>query len=69
MDTTSTIQNQFRYFKNKTPSFVPKEDGFITTSGNPSLGIKYGNNYQNLNLSVENNNIKFNNGLGTKWQS
>jgi hypothetical protein len=52
MDTTSTIQNQFRYFKNKTPSFVPKEDGFITTAGNPTLGSKYGNNYTTVQTII-----------------
>lgn len=47
-------QNNFRYFKNKNPSYKPIEDGFITTSGNPSLGIKYGNTTSLNNYSLSN---------------
>lgn len=36
-------QNAFRYYKNKTSTYKPIDDGFITTSGNPQLGMKYGN--------------------------
>ncbi len=46
-------QNNFRYFKDKKPIYKPVEDGFITTSGNPSLGMKYGNNYP-ANYSIVN---------------
>lgn len=42
--TQKELINQFRYIKNKTTKFVPQEDSFISTAGNPSLGIKYGNN-------------------------
>jgi hypothetical protein len=41
------LENNFRYFKDKTPKYKPVEDGFITTSGNPQLGIKYGNTNTN----------------------
>jgi hypothetical protein len=38
----------FRYFKKKISyvptSYIPTEDGFITSSGNPTLAAKYGNN-------------------------
>ncbi len=66
------VQNNFRYFKGKTPKYKPVEDGFITTSGNPSLGMKYGNFNQtkNIETTVKNtSNIKFNTGLGTEWQN
>ncbi len=58
METTTTnqqaiAQNSFRYFKDKKPTYKPVEDGFITTSGNPSLGMKYGNNYP-ANYSIVN---------------
>ncbi len=70
METTTTTQqpiaqNSFRYFKDKKPIYKPVEDGFITTSGNPSLGMKYGNQYPNMPVndqSVKPNDIKFNNG-------
>jgi hypothetical protein len=36
--------NYFRYIKDKKPvTFKPVEDGFVTSSGNPTLGTKYGN--------------------------
>jgi len=73
---TTTTPNGFRYFKDKKPlTYKPIADGFITTSGNPSLGMKYGNQYSNIpqkpvnEQSVKSNDIKFNNGLGTEWQS
>lgn len=73
MTPTTPVQNNFRYFKDKKPStYKPIPDGFITTSGNPSLGMKYGNQYPNMPVndqSVKPNDIKFNNGLGTEWQS
>jgi hypothetical protein len=47
------VQNNFRYFKDKKPTYKPVEDGFITTSGNPSLGMKYGNTNSN-NYSINN---------------
>jgi hypothetical protein len=40
-------ENAFRYYKNKTSTYKPIDDGFITTSGNPKLGLKYGNFYSN----------------------
>ena len=46
------VQNNFRYFKDKNPTYKPVEDGFITTSGNPSLGIKYGNTDFKNNYSI-----------------
>ncbi len=32
-------------------SFIPKEDGFITTSGNPQLGEKFGNIHEIMNVT------------------
>ncbi len=73
MEITTTqqpiTQNNFRYFKDKKPIYKPIEDGFITTSGNPSLGMKYGNIYPNVKPVENTSNIKFNNGLGIEWQS
>ena len=39
---TQQISNM-RYFKKKT-TYVPTEDGFVTSAGNPVLAAKYGNN-------------------------
>jgi len=47
-------QNNFRYFKDKNPKYKPVEDGFITTSGNPQLGSKYGNTNSKNNYSTTN---------------
>ncbi len=70
METTTTTQNSFRYFKDKKPTtYKPVPDGFVTTSGNPSLGMKYGNIYPNVKPVENTSNIKFNNGLGIEWQS
>jgi hypothetical protein len=33
----------YRYYK-KTSTFVPKDDGFVTSAGNKDLAAKYGNN-------------------------
>jgi hypothetical protein len=64
------LVNQFRYIKNKTTNFIPKEDSFITTAGNPILGSKYGNingiNNITTNIikqSVINNTSNLNNNL------
>ena len=36
---------QYRYFTKKTNTkYVPVEDGFVTSAGNPELAAKYGNN-------------------------
>ena len=47
---------QPRYFTKKTSKkYVPVEDGFITSSGNPELAAKYGNNIgANINQPVNN---------------
>ena len=44
-------QNAFRYYKNKTSTYKPIDDGFITTSGNPQLGLKYGNLSSSSNIN------------------
>lgn len=48
------LVNHFRYIKNKTTKFVPQEDSFITTAGNPTLGAKYGNDngINNINTNI-----------------
>jgi hypothetical protein len=48
------LVNHFRYIKNKTTTFVPQEDSFITTAGNPTLGAKYGNDncVNNINTHI-----------------
>jgi len=37
------VYNHSYKTKTNTHKYIPVEDGFITTSGNPQLGIKYGN--------------------------
>jgi hypothetical protein len=56
-------QHQIVYrhsYKDKTNAkkYVPIEDGFITTSGKPSLGIKYGNTSSLNNYSLNNSQEK-----------
>ena len=39
----------YRYFKKKT-TYIPTEDGFITSAGNPVLAAKYGNTLVTNNI-------------------
>jgi hypothetical protein len=56
--------SNIRYFKKKT-NYIPTEDGFITSAGNPELAAKYGNSLgantiksQDIIEAVKNINLK-----------
>jgi hypothetical protein len=45
MNPTQQQVVQPRYFTKKSnTTYIPVEDGFVTSSGNPELAAKYGNN-------------------------
>ena len=60
-DSTYQLLIHKRVIKNKKTSFVPIEDGFITSAGNPKLAAKYGNILDANNIPTQ--NVTLNNNL------
>jgi hypothetical protein len=60
MDQYNThLQISYRYIKSKPTSYVPTEDGFVSSSGNPTLAAKYGNTMATNPACIPNPSIQY----------